>query len=73
MAFALYYPDRPILMFLLFPVPAKYFVMILGAIAFLTSPGGRVSNAAHLGGLVFGTSTCGAAAAESRRRSSTAT
>jgi membrane associated rhomboid family serine protease len=54
MAFALYYPDRPILMFLLFPVPAKYFVMILGAIAFLTSPGGRVSNAAHLGGLAFG-------------------
>jgi membrane associated rhomboid family serine protease len=28
--------------------------MILGAIAFLTSPGGRVSNAAHLGGLAFG-------------------
>ena len=31
MAFALYFPDRPILMFLLFPIPAKYFVMILGA------------------------------------------
>ena len=28
-------PNRPILMFLFFPVPAKYFVMILGAIAFL--------------------------------------
>ena len=54
MAFAIYYPDRPILMFLLFPVPAKYFVIIIGAIAFLAGPGGEVSNAAHLGGLLFG-------------------
>ena len=54
LAYAMYYPDRPILMFMLFPVPAKYFVMILGAIAFLSGPGGRVSNAAHLGGLLFG-------------------
>jgi membrane associated rhomboid family serine protease len=54
MAFALYLPDRPILMFLLFPVPAKYFVMILGGLAFLVSPGSQVSNAAHLGGLFFG-------------------
>ena len=37
MAFAMYFPDRPILMFLLFPVPAKYFVMIIGAIAFLAN------------------------------------
>ncbi|HVL67108.1 MAG TPA: rhomboid family intramembrane serine protease [Vicinamibacterales bacterium] len=54
MAFALRFPDRPILMFLLFPIPAKYFVMILGAIAFLSAPGSQVSNAAHLGGLIFG-------------------
>lgn len=54
MAFALRFPDRPILMFLLFPIPAKYFVMILGAIAFLSSPGSGVSNSAHLGGLLFG-------------------
>jgi membrane associated rhomboid family serine protease len=53
MAFALYYPDRPILMFLLFPVPAKYFVIIIGAMAFLAGPGGEISNAAHLGGLLF--------------------
>jgi membrane associated rhomboid family serine protease len=53
MAFALYFPDRPILMFLLFPVPAKYFVIIVGAMAFLAGPGGEISNAAHLGGLVF--------------------
>jgi membrane associated rhomboid family serine protease len=53
MAFAIYYPDRPILMFLLFPIPAKYFVMILGALAFLITPGSQVSNSAHLGGLLF--------------------
>lgn len=54
MAFALHFPDRPILMFMLFPIPAKYFVMILGALAFLMAPGSQVSNAAHLGGLLFG-------------------
>ena len=53
MAYAMYYPERPILMFLLFPVPAKYFVLIIGAIAFLSGPGGQVSNVAHLGGLFF--------------------
>jgi membrane associated rhomboid family serine protease len=57
LAFALYYPDRPILMFMLFPIPAKYFVMILGGIAFLLSASGgapRVAHVAHLGGMVFG-------------------
>jgi rhomboid family protein len=57
MAYALYYPDRPILMMMLFPVPAKYFVIIIGAISFLSSAGGgspSVAHAAHLGGLVFG-------------------
>ena len=54
LAFALYYPDRPILMFLLFPIQAKYFVMIIGAIAFLSAPGTQVSQAAHLGGLLVG-------------------
>jgi membrane associated rhomboid family serine protease len=54
MAFAIYYPDRPILMFLLFPIPAKYFVMIIGAMALVSSPNSGVSNSAHLGGLIFG-------------------
>jgi membrane associated rhomboid family serine protease len=56
-AFAMYYPDRPILMFLLFPIPARYFVLIIGAIAFLASAGsggGGVAHTAHLGGLVVG-------------------
>ena len=55
MAFALYYPETPILMFFLFPVPAKYFVMIIGAVAFLSVPrGGGVAHIAHLSGLVIG-------------------
>ena len=53
-AFAIYYPDRPLLMFFLFPIPAKYFVMIVGAMAFLSAPTSRVSESAHLGGLVIG-------------------
>src|SRR4029079_13502200 len=50
----LYYPNRPILMFFFFPVPAKYFVAILGAIAFIMSAQGSRGGAAttHLGGLL---------------------
>ena len=55
MAFAIYYPETPILLFLLFPIPAKYFVMIIGAIAFLSVPqSSGVAHIAHLGGLVVG-------------------
>ena len=57
LAYALYFPDRPIYMWALFPIPAKYFVLIMGAIAFMSSIGGNqggVANSAHLGGLVFG-------------------
>ena len=46
LAFALYYPERPILMFMLFPIPAKYFVMIIGAISFLSATGGAPSRRA---------------------------
>lgn len=56
-AYALYFPDRPILMFLLFPVPVKYFVIIIGAISFLSATGAgspAVAHVAHLGGIVFG-------------------
>jgi membrane associated rhomboid family serine protease len=54
LAYALYFPDRPIYMYFLFPVPAKIFVMIMGAIAFYASVsgGGGVANATHLGGLL---------------------
>ena len=40
-------------MALIFPIPAKYFVIIIGALSYFSSPGG-VAHAAHLGGLIFG-------------------
>ncbi|MGE0705117.1 MAG: rhomboid family intramembrane serine protease [Vicinamibacterales bacterium] len=56
LAYALYFPDRPILMMMLFPIPAKYFVMIIGAISLYSSLGmsGGVAHATHLGGLAIG-------------------
>jgi len=52
LAYALYFPDRPIYMYLVFPIPAKVFVAIIGAIAFFSSMGESGSaNATHLGGL----------------------
>jgi membrane associated rhomboid family serine protease len=54
LAYALYFPDRPIYMYFVFPIPAKVFVTIMGAIAFFSSlsDAGGVANATHLGGLV---------------------
>jgi membrane associated rhomboid family serine protease len=54
LAYALYFPHRPIYMYFVFPIPAKYFVMIIGAISLLASmgAGGGVAHTAHLGGLV---------------------
>jgi membrane associated rhomboid family serine protease len=56
LAYGLYFPHRPILMFMLFPIPARYFVMIIGAIAFYSSLGatGGVASVTHLGGLLVG-------------------
>jgi len=57
LAFALYFPNAPIILFFVFPVPARYAVMIMGGIALLSSMesgGGGVAHAAHLGGLVAG-------------------
>ncbi len=55
LAYAMYFPDRPIYMYMLFPIPAKWFVAIMGGIELLSSisnsPGG-VANATHLGGLI---------------------
>ena len=56
-AYALYFPDRPIWILLLFPIPAKIFVLIMGAMSFLAATGAgssTVAHVAHLGGIIFG-------------------
>ena len=56
-AFAMVYPHRPIYLYMLFPIPARVFVLIVGAISFLSSvgePRGGVAHATHLGGLIVG-------------------
>lgn len=56
-AWAMYFPNRTIYFYFLFPIPARVFVMIVGAIAFLSSfggPGSGIAHVAHLGGLVVG-------------------
>src|SRR5688572_690371 len=56
LAYGLYFPNRPIYIYFVFPVPAKYFVMIMGTVSLLSSlgGGGGVAHTAHLGGLVVG-------------------
>jgi len=55
LAYALYFPDRRVYMYFLFPIPVKVFVAILGGIAFLSSLGdsGGVASATHLSGLAI--------------------
>jgi membrane associated rhomboid family serine protease len=56
MAFGVMFPDVQVLFSFLFPIKAKYFVAIIGGIAFLSSfnANSGVSNVAHLGGMLFG-------------------
>jgi membrane associated rhomboid family serine protease len=56
LAYGMLFPNQEVLFMFLFPMKAKYMVMIFGAIAFLGSfqGGGTVSNLAHLGGMIFG-------------------
>lgn len=57
MAWALIFPHREILFMFIFPLKARVFVLIVGAIAFLSAlnaSGGPVASIAHLGGLLAG-------------------
>lgn len=56
LVYAVMFPDRDILFGFMIPIKVKYFVMIYGAVAFLSSfqVNTGVSNFAHLGGLLFG-------------------
>ena len=57
LAFGLFFPERVIYLNLLIPIKAKWFVLIVGVMVFVSSmagAGGGISHIAHLGGLVFG-------------------
>jgi len=56
-AFGVCYPNQTVLMNFLFPIKAKYLVMIYAAIELLITFGGTntgISTIAHLGGMAFG-------------------
>jgi membrane associated rhomboid family serine protease len=56
LAFGMLFPDATVLFSFLFPIKAKYMVLIVGAITFLSSlqVNSGVSHIAHLGGMLFG-------------------
>ena len=57
LAYAMYFPHRTVYMYFVFPLEARYFVIIVGAITFISSMGaggGGIAHTAHLGGLVVG-------------------
>jgi membrane associated rhomboid family serine protease len=57
LAYGWLFPNRPILIYFLFPIPAKYMVIIYGFIELFSSSsgtGGGIAHLTHLGGLVFG-------------------
>jgi membrane associated rhomboid family serine protease len=58
LAYGWLFPNRLIYIYFLFPIPAKYFVIIFGFLEFLYfsrgGTGGGVAHLTHLGGLLFG-------------------
>jgi membrane associated rhomboid family serine protease len=57
LAFGWLFPNRLIYIYFLFPVPAKYMVIIFGLIELYSSAegtGGGIAHLTHLGGLLFG-------------------
>lgn len=57
LAFAMNWPDVPIYIWAIFPVPAKYLVAIFAVMSFLSMVNGRgdnIAHAAHLGGFAAG-------------------
>ena len=57
LAYGMIWPDRPIYLYMIIPIKAKWFVVIMGTIEFVSSlggPGSGVSHFAHLGGMLFG-------------------
>ncbi len=56
LAYGLFFPNRMIYLYFLFPIKAKYFVLIFGAIELYASWSGssdNIAHIAHLGGMLF--------------------
>jgi len=57
LAYGWLFPNRLIYIYFLFPIPAKYMVVIFGLIELFSSmegTGGGIAHLTHLGGLLFG-------------------
>ncbi|GAB4330536.1 MAG: rhomboid family intramembrane serine protease [Calditrichia bacterium] len=56
-AFALFFPDRYVYLYFLFPIKMKYLALILGLLEFFSAYGqshSGIAHTAHLGGMVVG-------------------
>jgi len=55
LAYAVTYPDRKVLVYMLFPIKVKYLMLIMGFMTFVSvGNGDGISHITHLGGLVVG-------------------
>ena len=57
LAYGLMFPNRKVLIYFLFPIKVKFFVIFLGAIAFFSSigdSGSNISHLTHLSGMLIG-------------------
>jgi membrane associated rhomboid family serine protease len=57
LAYGVLFPNRIIYLYMVIPIPAKWFVVIFGAITFISAvfaTGSGVAYVAHLGGMLFG-------------------
>jgi membrane associated rhomboid family serine protease len=57
LAYGMTFPERLIYMYMVIPIKAKWFVVIMGVIEFVASysdAGSGISHFAHLGGMLFG-------------------
>ena len=56
LAYGMLFPERLIYLYMIIPIKAKWFVVIMGAIELVSSfgAGSSVSHFAHLGGMLFG-------------------
>ena len=58
LAFGMIFPNSLIYIYFLFPIKAKYFVIIYGAFelfeGIMNRPGNNIAHFAHLGGMIFG-------------------